>query len=56
LTFVFELGAQSMERHRRGPDRPKEGQQADAVLRSSTLLNSSFALADQATFAGEQAM
>ena len=45
-----------MERHRRGPDRSKEGQQVDAVLRSSALLNSSFALADQATFADEQAM
>jgi hypothetical protein len=45
-----------MERHRRGPDWPKEGQQVDAVLHSSSLLNSSFALADQATFAGGQAM
>jgi DNA-directed RNA polymerase subunit RPC12/RpoP len=33
LTFVFEQGTQSIERHRRGPDRPKEGQRADAVLR-----------------------
>jgi len=56
LTFVFEQGTQSIERHRRGPDRPKEGQRADAVLRSSTLLNGSFALADQAPFAGVQAM
>jgi hypothetical protein len=56
LTFVFEQGTQSMERHRRGPDWPKDGQQVDAVLRSSSLLNSSFALADRATFAGEQAV
>jgi hypothetical protein len=45
-----------MERHRRGPDRPKEGQQVDVVPRSSPLLNSSVALADQATFGAEQAM